>query len=411
MEKINKNNIHSIIQDLSSIIKEQEVVFLVNDKTSEKQWILAINRGSEPIEINDYLTHYKLVTLSINYFYSLVLQQEICFYILLSKCLVLKDENHILRPIISFAESILFTNINCMHYEYSEIEKILFEHSKSFVDSSNEVDIFIEGIYTYSDFIQSVFLKISVELRQFLFYSYFTVQKRIMNQKTGVLISYNFKDKSISEDAIVHLKQSLFHRISELKLGKIKIWKEPQTKSGLDIYRREQTVFQMLSSELITINSSNPITENRAITLFIYYYILAGRYFYSNKSIFLEKNKTILTQLFIDSISTISLSILDTVSIAAVENKLHKEYSTIFNRLRFDLENNYSTLLNFDTDIEIEYFGFLSQLSDFCHLIPARDKDIFFSQFIKKSFHYFFLENYYKAFVPFVIKKLTDEKI
>lgn len=412
MKKICKNNIHAIIQDLSFIVQEQEVVLFVNDQMPKRQWIISINLSSdEPIQIRDYSLQYKLIILSRNYFYSLVLQQEICFFILLSKCLILKDEKHILRPIIAFTESILCANIHSKSYEYPEIEKILLENSKNFVEQSNEVSIFIEGIYSYSDFIQSIFLKISTELKQFLYYSHFTIQKRIMNQKTGVLISFDFKDKFISENALVCLKQSLFHKISELKLGRICVWEESQKKINLDLSNKETTVFQTLSSELIAINSLNPITESRTVTLFIYYYILAGRYFYSSKSLFLRKNKTLLTHLFIDSISSISLSILDTVSFAALENKLQKEYYSVFNRLRSSLENNYAVLLNFNSNIEIECFGFLSQLSDFYHLIPAKDKDLFFIQFIKKSFQYFFMENYYKAFIPFVVKKMTDEKI
>ncbi|GAB6013144.1 hypothetical protein [Viscerimonas tarda] len=295
-------------------------------------------------------------------------------------------------------------------------------------DEIQAVSVFFEGIYKYSDFVQLIFIPLCKELKEFLFYSNYTIKKhkRFPSKTKGVLVSFYFAEKSIGKKTLIQLKRALFNKVSELKLEKIHIDTINDNYRNWDLLKKETNIFQCLSSELLVINADEPINESRAVTRFIYYYILAGIYFYPQNSIFFEKNEEILNIMFSKSISEMTLTITDITTISVIKNKLNKEYTSLYNRLQYNIEKNYHGLFNMRRDSEMDNFSFLSQLTEiydfistskfpvkinhFTYNADISNIDLFFVQFIKESFDYFFVEEYYKAFVPFTVKKITNEK-
>lgn len=316
----------------------------------------------------------------------------------------------------------------CVDYPKSktEIFKLFDEAYEQILASTvknNKIDIFFEGGYTLSDFINAVYLPLSKKLSAFLFNSGFSIQ-RINNddpvKKHGVLLSYYFKDTDNKQQARIKLKSVLFKSVSEMKLSKIHFpisFAESYDNRSSEALEH---IKQKLCSDFVYQNSINALSEDRIFALVLYYYISIGYHYYETRDEFYRSNIVIYEHLIADSGKYFPTAPLSCVSFFEIREKIEKEYAKSYCNMKNQVEADYKNLLqDNNTTIIAEYGNLIANLKNSISQNTEinrlgknlNSKDSTFLAFTQNLFSLGFIEDYYKAFVPFIVKELYYDEI
>jgi hypothetical protein len=272
------------------------------------------------------------------------------------------------------------------------------------------VSLFFKYNDTYDSFIRNIFLELCKPLKNILYYSSIIIYKKYdYRGHDGVAVCFVTGNNIVRSAAMEVLQRAIFLKIPECKLSCIDFISTPLSNRIKEKVTSE--IFGKLTEDLLQMNFSEILTDAKSVTLFIYYYITAIKLFYSDNEIFISKNKMIFKHFVNVSLSNFTSGLVFNSSFSLNSNKLNAEYSQLYIRMAENISDNYSDVLT-NKNMELSDFDYLSSLLEIRDSNYADiEKDEYFISFIQQSMDIFFLPNYYKAFVPFVVNKYYEETI
>lgn len=232
-----------------------------------------------------------------------------------------------------------------------------------------------------------------------------------------------FSNNSFTEKDIIQLQKYLFLNVSELQLSQLHM---PYNNHNpfleqlpLNIYDKTNNILCNLTEELLLKYTHSTLSENEKITYMIYYYIVATKSFFTSKIEMESANKRVLDIFLEDSISSFSKSILDHQILSNIGDKILHEFKCQSDNIRIDLLRNYIELLNgwdkvSNPDSITTSIQLLSEIRANFNEIEKDNNEYIYTYFIelcRLMFQCWDIPNYYRAYVPFCLKYITDYEI
>lgn len=233
-----------------------------------------------------------------------------------------------------------------------------------------------------------------------------------------------FHNNRFTKKDIIQLQKYLYLNISELQLSRLHVpynesnvyWEQLPT----NIYDKTNDILCNLTDELLLkYNNKSTLTENEKITYMIYYYIVAAKSFFSSRIEMVSANNSVLDAFLEDSISSFSKSILDHQILSEIYDKILYEFKCQSDKVRNDLLLNYTELLNnWDKVLDLDTMTISMQLlseirTDFNKIKTDNKEDIttYFIELCRLMFQCWDIPTYYKAYLPYCVKYITDYEI
>ena len=376
--------------------------------------LIIISKGNDKIQnwnSIDTKESYTFKIYSETELYQKILGRDIEIVTIFSHIIVLFDSIRITPRILSAIEPIKMYN-----QQVSTSMKM-----SNTICRKYEISMLFCDIIDLQQFISKTFIPLCSVIKTHLCEVQYWIdwQYKIKINERDILITFIIQSLN-KEDILRKLQVYLYKSVSELQLYRVHLpFERPSNYIDNLPYTVSQKTYDILcrvSEESLIMFSRENISDNKKITLFTYFYLIAAKNFFLSKDEFIEVNKQLMDIMAYEGISSFTKSFLNHDRISEAKDKILGEYKRQSDKNKIALFANYGTLIqdwNNCSDEDDSIYESLSTLVDIRKLINTSSSEN--GNYLLSYFHTFFeklancmnIPPFYKGYVPYSINYLT----
>lgn len=409
-------NIISIIEEITVQCEkcnyfDAATLFVKTNFTNKNITFIAIGSTSDTVEtlqINNL--QYNIYHVKVARCYSGLLQRDAFFSELFKETLCLKDELNIAPVLLSAVKPItkpIHLTLEANAHFYANYNR----------NRQKELAVKFNGIENIDDFLTKAYIPISSSLKDNLSKAHVIFQYYYMGKIKSLAIIFLFEN-TVTEKILIDIQKYLYLHSSELSLRNIDIpFQRPYCIfDGMveNVYNEVMKTLSTLTSASLIQNSRSASqkdkVEDEKVTTLIYLYIATAKIIFNNYSDFMKSNDKVYDYFIKEECSDNFQYIINNHIYTNCFTKIENEFRLLTLTNIQALYSNYRPLLRDWNRLENEYI-YQQYISQVYHIKSTlkEDTSIFFQEYVKLLFACYDLPVYYKTYIPYVIKHLSNE--